>query len=180
MRRSLCSAIAVLFLGQAPSANAAESIAQLLPDEARWLEGSDLPAKTRFFIRQDGSFDSCVPPSNKRDTSVFRAACDAFISDNAKARLARPLGDPGSWISPADYPHSARASHASGTSHVELMVSATGKVTSCKIVESSGFSDLDEATCNLLLARGQFIPARDKAGNAISQSFREDLRWAQP
>jgi len=68
-RQSLYWALVALF-GVPAQATNAEAIAQSIPDEARWLKESNLPAKTRFFIRRDGSFDSCSPPDNRREADM--------------------------------------------------------------------------------------------------------------
>jgi len=71
-----------------------------------------------------------------------------------------------------DYPPEAVRNHWQGTVIADLTVSATGRVTACKIVKSSGHAVLDDATCNIIIARAIYRPARDANGNPIEDHVR--------
>jgi protein TonB len=63
-----------------------------------------------------------------------------------------------------DYPREARKDRLQGVVLPKFTVGTNGRVTDCKIVQSSGYKILDDATCNILMKRGRFTPARDSLG----------------
>ena len=91
-----------------------------------------------------------------------------------------PKSYPGSWASTRDYPSLALQEEREGTSSFLLKVSPKGVVTNCEITETSGHSDLDDATCTNVRLRATFYPAQDKRGKAISGSYANRVRWQIP
>ena len=91
-----------------------------------------------------------------------------------------PITNPGTWITPDDYPAVAWVSHAEGSVGFELQVDPRGKVSRCNVTTSSGFAVLDQAACNLLSARASFSPGHDAQGKAISGTYRSRVRWVMP
>ena len=71
----------------------------------------------------------------------------------------------------ADYPTEALKHHWEGVAVAKLSISAEGRVTGCSILRSSGHQVLDDATCDLLVKRAIFKPARDAAGNPVASEF---------
>ncbi len=71
-----------------------------------------------------------------------------------------------------DYPQSAIRNEEQGTTAVRLTIGTDGRVTDCSMTASSGSSALDSATCNILRRRARFTPAKDQAGNPISDTVR--------
>lgn len=95
-------------------------------------------------------------------------------------KRAEPLSNPGTWVTPADYPKEALDERAEGTSSFSLTISANGKVKSCSITGSSGFAALDEQTCRLLIAKGSFRPALDENGKQVEGEWRNAILWTIP
>lgn len=93
------------------------------------------------------------------------------------AAAAPPTRGPRWAISTDDYPPVARRAKQEGTTRYELAVDASGVPTSCKIIKSSGYQALDDRTCELVLKRARFNPARDDAGNAAPGSIRGLVGW---
>ncbi|MCF2514490.1 energy transducer TonB [Sphingomonas sp. G124] len=85
-----------------------------------------------------------------------------------------------SLFSTDDYPQSAIRNEEQGTTAVRLSIGTDGRVTDCSITGSSGSSALDAATCNILRRRARFTPAKDQAGNPISDTFSQRIRWELP
>lgn len=83
----------------------------------------------------------------------------------------------GGKIKSSDYPEAARAAGAQGTTSVTIAVTAQGRVSGCRIVHSSRNRDLDAATCDLVMRRFRFRPARDSAGHAVSGEVDYDQEW---
>jgi TonB family protein len=73
-----------------------------------------------------------------------------------------------SMVSPDDYPESIFQRSRGGTVYVRLTVDSHGRLERCDIEQTSGNSDFDQRTCNLLTRRivgeGQFTPSRDASG----------------
>ena len=87
-------------------------------------------------------------------------------------------GDLRSLFSADDYPASAQASGAEGTTQASLTIGPDGRVTACNIIRSAGNSSLDSTTCSILRRRAKFTPARDSNGNATSDTITTPpIRW---
>jgi TonB family protein len=76
-------------------------------------------------------------------------------------------GDVRTLFSNEDYPTVAVRKGEQGDVVADLLVNPAGAVDTCTIVLSSGFADLDDATCALLQRRAHFIPAKDGAGKPM-------------
>ena len=66
-----------------------------------------------------------------------------------------------------DYPPKALENNWQGSVIVKVHVGTNGRVRSCRIVKSSGHNALDIKTCEIVLLRARFTPARDSNGNAV-------------
>lgn len=91
-----------------------------------------------------------------------------------------PKGNPGSWASTDDYPGAALRKEEQGTTRFRVSVGADGRVTGCTVTGSSGFGDLDSATCSLISRRGRFAPATDGEGKPTAGSWSSQVRWEIP
>lgn len=86
---------------------------------------------------------------------------------------AAPARNRGGWESRLyrDYPNRAAREGREGTVGMRITVGANGRVSNCSVTRSSGHSDLDSAACRGLQRYGRFTPAKDAAGNAISDTL---------
>jgi len=66
-----------------------------------------------------------------------------------------------------DYPAKALENGWEGSVIVKVRVGTNGRVRSCRIVKSSGHVPLDIKTCEIVLLRAKFSPARDSNGNPV-------------
>jgi len=66
-----------------------------------------------------------------------------------------------SYFSTDDYPRDARRRHQEGTTRFAITIGTNGRISNCRIVESSGVASLDEATCRIVRERVRYTPARD-------------------
>ncbi|MFZ1368178.1 energy transducer TonB [Sphingorhabdus sp.] len=98
----------------------------------------------------------------------------------APMKAAEPKGNPGAWITTADYPTRALGEKRQGITAFRLTISPEGKVSDCFISESSGHPDLDAATCKGLTRRARFDPALDGQGNPVMGSWANRVRWVIP
>jgi protein TonB len=85
-----------------------------------------------------------------------------------------------SLISSDDYPIAAARSGVQGKVTVELLIDASGRVSDCSLLQSSGSQDLDGATCTLLTRRAQYYPARNSAGIPVESRVTSSIRWNLP
>ena len=80
----------------------------------------------------------------------------------------------------ANYPFWAVQMGQEGAVRVEVQVSAAGMPMSCRVTEPSGFELLDLGTCDLIMGHGQFTPARDKTGRAVTGILTRTVHWTLP
>lgn len=97
------------------------------------------------------------------------------------AKRAAPRGNPGSWVTPEDYPSRALREEKEGVTSIEFDVTADGRVENCRVTASSGTPELDDATCRNFTRRARYAPAQDAAGNKIPQpGMNQRVRWQIP
>lgn len=89
-------------------------------------------------------------------------------------------GGPATIFSVDDYPAAAIRAQSQGTAGVRFWVSKEGKASDCRVVESSGTKVLDETTCNIIVRRGKYDPARTTSGEAIDSPAFTRVRWLLP
>jgi len=113
---------------------------------------------------------------------LLLAAVLAVSSDPAQVapRDVQPASDPGSWITPNDYPKAALRARAAGVTGFVLQVGPDGQVTNCWVRQTSGNDGLDAATCALIGDRARFIPALDADGEPIASTYRNAVKWQLP
>ncbi|HVJ03016.1 MAG TPA: energy transducer TonB [Sphingomonas sp.] len=109
-----------------------------------------------------------------------RVEIDAIPPDLSDLPVARPQGDPATWFTTDDYPTEALRQGAQGTVAFGVEVDRSGRLARCFIVESSGSSVLDSATCALVRERGHFEPAVDPDGRRHRSRFQRRVRWQIP
>jgi protein TonB len=94
--------------------------------------------------------------------------------------IVTPPSIAGGWfMSDDDYPAEARRQGLEGATSVVLQISAKGRVTDCRVTESSGTPSLDEASCSML-SKVTFKPARDAGGHAVAGEFARRMNWTLP
>lgn len=76
-----------------------------------------------------------------------------------------------------DYPKDARKAGITGTTYYRVFVSALGAPTGCIVTTSSGSPVLDAKSCELIMARAKFSPARDTRGRAIKGELDARVIW---
>ncbi len=97
-----------------------------------------------------------------------------------QAQAARARGNPASWVTTEDYPPSALREEREGVTGIAWDVTTDGKVVNCRVTQSSGSADLDDAACKFVTRRGRYSPALDKNGNPIQSSDKRRVRWQIP
>ena len=62
----------------------------------------------------------------------------------------------------------------------ELDVSPEGRAVACRVIQSTAGNLLNFKTCQVMLARARFEPARDAAGHPTPDTIRARVRWVTP
>lgn len=93
---------------------------------------------------------------------------------------ARPRGNPGNWVTNADYRPRWIREGLTGSARFSLSLDAAGRVTGCTITRSTGHAALDEATCVLVTKRGRFDAARDASGKPVAGTYANTITWNIP
>jgi TonB family protein len=95
-------------------------------------------------------------------------------------RLASPRTNPGMWVTTDDYPAQALRLGLEGRVRTALTVVPTGRLAACAIVETSGSTSLDLATCRSLLRRARYTPATDARGMPTFATMQLAINWRLP
>ncbi|WP_405029568.1 TonB family protein [Novosphingobium sp.] len=91
----------------------------------------------------------------------------------------KPKGDPSGWVRSSDYPKQLRNGQ-SGVTQFRLLISDTGKPIACDVMSSSGHPELDAKTCEVLMKRAKFVPARSGYNRPTNGSYTARARWVAP
>jgi periplasmic protein TonB len=103
------------------------------------------------------------------------ASKDADVE--AQGPSPTPLGSPSQWISNADYPPAASAAGQEGRTVFALDVDNKGRVTGCRIIQSSGSPLLDNTTCSSMVVNARFKPARGTDGKPVASAWQSAMQW---
>ena len=112
--------------------------------------------------------------------ALIAVACAQPALARHHARPPQPAEDPASWLGTMDYPPAAMRMGEQGDVAVPLAVAAQGRVTGCRIDQSSGCPDLDTGTCQRLSRRAPFQPAADAQGQPAAGVYSHTVHWRQP
>ena len=101
----------------------------------------------------------------------------AAAQDDEPLPKAKPIGSPGAWIPANGYPPAAAASGEQGRVAFTLTIDETGRVSECKVTQSSESPLLDETTCNFMTANGRFEIPRDKKNRPTTGTWSSAMTW---
>ena len=110
----------------------------------------------------------------------FLVALAALVLSGASlaAVASKPVPKPG--YGSDDYPASALLQHHEGTTYITVTVGKDGKPKDCVVTRSSGWADLDKATCRVFMNQVRFNPATDENGIPIEAPFATQTNWRIP
>ncbi len=78
------------------------------------------------------------------------------------------------------YPQKSRAAGEEGTVEYRVDVNADGELRSCEIIKSSGYSRLDQATCELMIQHVKFTPDVNADGRPLESIIQGEIVWQLP
>lgn len=114
------------------------------------------------------------------DTTDFSTLAPPETSPRFQPRGAIPRNNAATWVTTQDYPSAELRAEHQGIVRFRLDIDSAGRVSSCVVVNSSGFSGLDEATCKVVSKRARFQPATDANGAISTGSYSGAVRWVVP
>jgi len=77
------------------------------------------------------------------------------------------------------YPSDLKDMLIEGVTTVSIAVGIDGRATGCAIEQTSGYRAFDAATCDVLMRRGRFAPAKDAAGDPVESVYaKRKFVWA--
>lgn len=134
-----------------------------------------------------------IPPHFEKDDSgnvnllisnvcrFLRRKSDGAVAffDKSKPLVPEPtpLSPPSSWITIADLPRNAYKEGRGGTVKFTLDVNLNGAVEKCSIVKSSGWQDVDEATCEAIRLRAKFKVPSHYIHRGSQNTYSNTVRW---
>ncbi len=93
---------------------------------------------------------------------------------------ASPSNSQSGWVTQNDYRSSWISRGYAGTVGFRVSVGASGKVENCSVTRSSGYSAIDQATCQLVSKRARFNPAKNSQGRAVAGTYSATVLWQIP
>lgn len=118
--------------------------------------------------------DEVGPSSGQADPSTCKYL---FVADG---EAACPATNPGTWVTPADYPPSSLRNAEVGTVGFRLEVGVDGRATDCTVTGPTPYPTLNETTCRLLLERARFVPPQADGESGVADRYRSSVRWEIP
>jgi protein TonB len=118
-----------------------------------------------------------VPAQARVDLTnqTVRKAKKSAVTD-----VPQPVGNPGDWVGPSDYPSEALRNGTEGDTAVRVAVAADGTVTDCTIAKSSGDISLDDSSCRAIRANARFSPALDGDRHPVAGEWSTVIHWEIP
>ncbi len=95
-------------------------------------------------------------------------------------RPPRPKNAASSWITVEDYPGQAVRDRREGVVAFKLTIDAEGRVKQCSVTQSSGATELDDATCATISKRARFTAGQDANGKAVEGEYTSRVSWKLP
>ena len=100
-----------------------------------------------------------------------------WIALAAQLTAARPV-DPAGWFKDTNWQQLIPGKKVFGLELFRVTVTPEGKPQDCKIEVTAGTPELDKLTCEQVMARGQFKPARWADGTRAYAVYRNNVLWA--
>ena len=152
-----------------------------------WIKEDAIPLSTvrgtlQIDAKHEGRHLFAIPgieqalPILSKCLGQLRTAYKVSDTDLA-AIVTKPKAELAAFFSTEDYPSEAWSTGKGGTVGVLIWVEATGRVSTCEVIETSAAAVLEKATCDVLIKRAKFNPAKDAAGRTVRAPSFGRVRW---
>jgi len=152
-----------------------------------WIKEDAIPLSTvrgtlQIDAKPEGRHLFAIPgienalPILSKCLDQLRTAYKVSSTDLA-AIVSEPKAERAAVFSTEDYPYEAYSTGKGGTVGVLFWIEATGRITTCEVIESSAAPVLEKATCDVLIKRARYSPARDAAGRPVRAPSFTRVRW---
>lgn len=144
-----------------------------------------LAAITRLQVSTDVFRLTLNMGSMRQPIAALQTCIGALVRDwgldpaqqSALSRRPLPLGQPGYWLTSADYPRAALEAGSSAIINFRLLIGPNGMPTSCHIQQATMSAELIRQTCSMLMRRARFKPALDAQGKPVPSYYTNSVRW---
>jgi len=130
-------------------------------------------------IREHGTFDPARDESGERTDAVFESAVSWHPEPSYSKELVERLSR-AETKGRFSYPEVALQLRHQGDVTYKVEINEEGRAENCRVIESSGHKELDDATCDLIQTRGVFRPALDNHGELVRSEFQGKMSWRLP
>ena len=137
-----------------------------------------LDQTTCDLVQSKGRFIPAAGPAGKPVAGHYSSRANWVLKPVAPGGPTATAIDPGSWFTSDSYPMEARKKGLEGAVAFDVDVDSQGKPTACRVAVSSSYQVLDEATCNIVLSKGRFIPAKGPDGKPIAGHYSKRTVWS--
>lgn len=97
-----------------------------------------------------------------------------------KPKSPRVANDQSTWVTTDHYPSSDLRLEHTGTTKYRVVIGTNGRVSSCEVVNSSGWPGLDKAACAKVKSNARFEPATDSSGAKAVGTYSGSVIWRIP
>ena len=169
------------------------------------MRGETGTVRFRLSVTQAGLVASCRVTGSSGSQSLDTATCGVLERaqfDPARNAAGEPVPDEianqitwalppeptgararanlASYIFDGDYPPESVRNREQGEVEFELDISPEGRAVNCRVIRSTTGRLLNLRTCQAMLVRARFRPARDQAGNPVADTISSRIRWILP
>lgn len=141
-------------------------------------------AKRKADLGSEGIFSFAVPNLPKALETLEECTKglrkELGIDQQVIDRVAVEAKSTGLTFKADDYPRDALRQGLQGTVGVLGYVDTDGRLTGCKVIETSGSPSLDGRTCAILERRARYKPALDAQGTKLRVPVYRRTRWVLP
>lgn len=160
---------------------------QLVQIDTKRSEIGDLSAAKQLHVQADtlaltfklGNIGGAMKALEKCERELLISwGMDPVVLDS----IAKPAFHPNLVMifSTNDYPSPALRQREQGTAGVYFRIGTDGRVSNCRVAETSGSSTLDAQTCAIIVRRARYQPAKTKTGELVASIGFQRIRWEIP
>jgi hypothetical protein len=146
------------------------------PERERAIDKIVLSGGTNTIALATGSIGAILEQMRKCTADLVQE----IDAENRIAKAAVPKNNPGTWVTPDDYPSVLIRSDVEGLVRFRLLVNDQGLPAACHIVGSTRSEAFDDVVCSALMQRAKFDPAIGTNGRPAASFYTNSVRFMIP